>query len=190
MTPVNYITTYTGISFDPTDPAPEDISIRDIAHALSMMCRANGHYRLFYSVAQHCICCAEEAALRGYPAEIQLYALLHDASEAYLSDITRPLKLHLENYRGYEQQMMSAIYDAVGIAAPDKAAEKLVKDLDNAALSAEFLKYNGDRILPGASVLHTALPDDEIPHAAAEQRYLELFQSLTAGLSLGQQAGN
>lgn len=62
-----YITTYTKIHFTPADPKIEEIYIQDIAHALSMMTRANGHFPEFYSVAQHCIACAGEAEARGCP---------------------------------------------------------------------------------------------------------------------------
>ena len=86
------IRTYTGIMFDPLNPDPELVNITDIAHALSLLCRANGHFRNFYSVAQHSINCMEEAKERGYSRKVQLACLLHDASEAYLSDVTRPIK--------------------------------------------------------------------------------------------------
>ena len=60
----DYITTYTGNHIDPADPDPEAISIRDIAHALSLICRGNGHVRNFWSVGQHCLDCAHEAQAR------------------------------------------------------------------------------------------------------------------------------
>ena len=86
---MSYITTVTGKHFDPMDPGNQDFNIVDIAHALSLICRGNGHIRFFYSVAQHSIACAEEAVARGYSPEVILGCLLHDASEAYLSDVTR-----------------------------------------------------------------------------------------------------
>ena len=92
------IKTYTGIMFDPLEPNAALIRIEDIAHALAMLCRANGHFKSFYSVGQHCINCAEEAAARGYSARVQLGCLLHDGSEAYLSDVTRPVKKALSKY--------------------------------------------------------------------------------------------
>ena len=69
--------------FDPLHPNTDLIDIEDIAHALSMLCRANGHFKSFYSVGQHCINCAKEAKARGYSSFVQLACLLHDASEAY-----------------------------------------------------------------------------------------------------------
>lgn len=89
---MSYITTYTGKHFDPIQPEPGLFDLTDISHALSLLCRGNGHMKHFYSVAQHSIACAEEAKARGYSARVQLGCLLHDASEAYLSDVTRPVK--------------------------------------------------------------------------------------------------
>ena len=56
-----YITTYTGKHFKPTEPDPELFDIADIAHALSLICRGNGHVKMFWPVGEHCICCAKEA---------------------------------------------------------------------------------------------------------------------------------
>lgn len=88
----DYITTYTGDHFDPTLPEAEHLHIEDIAHALSLICRGNGHVKTFFSVGSHCINCAKEAAARGYSGRLVLACLLHDASEAYLSDVPRPFK--------------------------------------------------------------------------------------------------
>ena len=60
----NYITTYTGKHFEPTNPDQEAICIEDIAHALSLITRGNGHVKTFWSVGEHCLCCAKEAAAR------------------------------------------------------------------------------------------------------------------------------
>ena len=90
-----YITTYTGKYFNPTQPNPDLISIQDIAHALSLICRGNGHVQTFWSVGQHCICCAKEAAARGLSDRMVLACLLHDASECYMSDVPTPFKKEL-----------------------------------------------------------------------------------------------
>ena len=92
---MSYITTYTGKHFDPIQPEPGLFDLTDISHALSLLCRGNGHMKHFYSVAQHSIACAEEAKARGYSARVQLGCLLHDASEAYLSDVTKTGKKRL-----------------------------------------------------------------------------------------------
>ena len=100
------IKTYTGIMFDPLNPNADLINIADIAHALSMLCRANGHFKSFYSVGQHSINCMNEARTRNYSQRVQLACLLHDASEAYLSDITRPVKAELPRYREIEKLIL------------------------------------------------------------------------------------
>ena len=76
------ILTFTGKMFDPLAPDPALIDIRDIAHALSFLCRANGHFKTFHSVAQHSLECFEEAKARGLSKRLQLACLLHDGSEA------------------------------------------------------------------------------------------------------------
>lgn len=84
----DWIQTYpSGGKFYPLDPRPEDIDIRDIAHALSNICRFGGHVREFYSVSQHSLLVSSHV-----PRQDRLYGLLHDAAEAYLVDIPRPIK--------------------------------------------------------------------------------------------------
>ena len=95
---MSYITTFTGKHFDPIHPVPEKIDMKDIAHALSLICRANGHTRFFYSVAQHSIACCKEAKTRGLSNHIQLGCLLHDSCETYMSNVTRPIKAKLTEY--------------------------------------------------------------------------------------------
>lgn len=113
----DYITTYSKTNFTPLEPKSEEIIITDIAHALSLMCRANGHFKEFYSVGQHCIYCCEEAIKRGYSNTVAFACLLHDASEAYLADITRPVKKNLERYLEIEEKLQDAVYEK---RAPNK----------------------------------------------------------------------
>jgi hypothetical protein len=96
-------TTYSGVKFNPMDPDVWMlINIQDIAHASSNICRFNGHVKQFYPLAQHCVLvsymCDPKDALEG---------LLHDASEAYLSDVVRPVKetRMFENYRALEKKL-------------------------------------------------------------------------------------
>ncbi|MBQ2478887.1 MAG: phosphohydrolase, partial [Erysipelotrichales bacterium] len=102
---MSYITTYSGIHFTPTDPDPSQIEIRDIAHSLSLLCRANGHFKYFYTVAQHSLACALEAKARNHSVRVQLGCLLHDAAEAYVSDVTRPIKALLPEYLPIEDRL-------------------------------------------------------------------------------------
>ena len=101
-----WIETYTGRRFYVLDPRPLDVDIKDIAHALSLLCRFTGHTREFYSVAQHSILvsrvCDREDALSG---------LLHDGSEAYLADINSPLKHSpaMVRYRTAERHVQAAV---------------------------------------------------------------------------------
>lgn len=83
---------FSGHRIDPLHIKEDDIYLEDIAHALSLICRGNGHIKYFYSVAQHSLNCAKEAQSRGYNKHIVLSCLFHDASEAYMSDLITPIK--------------------------------------------------------------------------------------------------
>ena len=134
----NHITTFSGIQFTPITPDPAQLDIKDIAHSLSLMCRGNGHILHFYSVLQHCINCAREAAARNLSIRIQLACLLHDASEAYLSDITRPVKKQLPRYVEIEDNLQNIIYTHY-LGSPLSAEEEsAVKQIDDDMLVYEF----------------------------------------------------
>lgn len=107
MTNLNHshaILTHSGIYFDPINPDPTLIRIEDIAHALSNTARFNGHTHTFYSVAEHC-CWVSDFV----PVDQRLTALLHDATEAYISDVTRLVKLALIGYAEIEERLWRAI---------------------------------------------------------------------------------
>lgn len=107
------IVTYSGHTINPLKPNPEDIHIEDIAHSLSNQCRFTGHVKAFYSTGQHSILCSYIVS-RAFALE----ALLHDASEAYLSDIARPVK-HADGfgevYRACEDTLMAAVGERFGV---------------------------------------------------------------------------
>lgn len=105
--------THTGRAFWPTSPMIEDIDIRDIAHALSMLCRFNGHVKFFYSVADHSV-----RVSKIVPRSLALTGLLHDASEAYLGDMIRPLKLEMPEYRAAEERLERLIAKRFGLEFP------------------------------------------------------------------------
>jgi len=90
-----WVGTYTGKKFRPFAPRWEDVDIEDIAHSLSHQCRFNGHSDEFYSVAEHSI-----AVSHRVPAEDAMWGLLHDAAEAYVSDVVRPIKSRMAFLRG------------------------------------------------------------------------------------------
>lgn len=147
-----YINTFSGGQFWPLSPEKDEIKVIDIAHGLSMLCRANGHYKHFYSVAQHSIHCAEEAKLRGLSHRIQLACLLHDASEAYIGDLTRPLKSLIDKFLEIEAQLQQKIYEAFGLNHLSDDEVYWVQEIDDAMLNYEMsllLNNNGlnDKVL-------------------------------------------
>jgi hypothetical protein len=143
----DYILTHSRVRFTPLAPNAADIKLVDIAHSLSLLCRANGHYPRFFSVAQHCLNCEAEARTRGYSKKLQLACLLHDASEAYISDITRPVKKNLLEYIAIENKLQKAIWRAFNInLSQDDLA--LVFEVDDAMLYAEFDALMGEKLFP------------------------------------------
>lgn len=132
--------TYTGGVFFPLDPKPEEVNIEDIARALSHVCRYGGHIRKFYSVAQHSVYVAQlcrDKWLKGW-------FLLHDAPEAYMGDVVRPLKKDVffgeQSYTQKENELMDVIAQALHLPVPYPDPEKMwadIHDADNAVLLAE-----------------------------------------------------
>lgn len=176
---MSYITTYTGRHFDPACPEREEIDIRDIAHALSLTCRGNGHVKTFFSVGQHCIHCALEAQARGYGGRLILACLLHDASECYLSDVPRPVKAHMPQYQAVEARLLEEIYlKFLGLALTEEE-EKQVKQIDNDMLYYDLLYLLGEKTGPEAPVMATDFSYEVLPFAQVESRYLELFEAFS-----------
>lgn len=126
----DWIATYTGKKFVPLDPKVEDIDIRDIAHALANVCRFSGHVIKFYSVAQHSVLASNEA-----PEHLQLATLLHDASEAYICDMSRPVKHDplMQPYRDAEKRLMAAIEKRFGV----NCDQPEIHEIDNRMLFTE-----------------------------------------------------
>ena len=135
---MSYITTVTGKHFDPVNPDEKLIDIYDIAHSLSLICRANGHIKHFYSVAQHSVACAKEAQKRGYDREVVMGCLLHDGSEAYLSDVTRPVKKDLSYYLEVEERLQNVIWKHFIGRKLTKEELEQVFEIDDEMLSMEF----------------------------------------------------
>ena len=128
---LSWIQTYTGKAFWPLDPLPDDVDIRDIAHHLSMICRFAGATREFYSVAQHSVLVS-----RNVPTEDALWGLLHDATEAYMIDLPRPIKRHndLRLYRLAEDRLMDCLANHFGLVGKIPMS---VHDADKQALWTE-----------------------------------------------------
>lgn len=169
----NFIQTYSGVHFYPLDPRPEEILIEDIAHALSMQCRYAGHVNEFYSVAQHSVLVSHNV-----PKELALWGLLHDATEAYLVDIPRPIKPMLKGYAFIEDTLMREIahkFYLKGRKIPEE-----VKRVD-AAILVDESKALISHPTTGWTLPEPALGIDIIPWSPkeAEQRFMHRFLALT-----------
>lgn len=175
MTTIN---TVSGKRVDIEAPNPDTIDIHDIAHALSFICRGCGNTRIFFPVARHCVYCAEEAAARGYSDTVVLACLLHDASEAYMMDLPKPIKDNLlPQYRVYENAMLDCIYRKfLGRTLTEEEAE-LVALVDHDLLMYD-LKYllNVDTELPE---LHITLKYEFEPFEVSRDAYLHLFNRIS-----------
>ncbi|MGO8211805.1 hypothetical protein ACC782_33535 [Rhizobium ruizarguesonis] len=129
----DFMQTATGRKFWPLDPRAEEVFIDDIAHSLSLQCRYAGHCLRFYSVAEHCVLMARK--LRWEGVDVALYALLHDAAEAYTVDVPRPLKRSLVGYKEAEAKVMAVIAERFGMADEMPA---VVHDADNRIIGDEL----------------------------------------------------
>lgn len=125
-----WMQTYTGKQFFPLTPLPEDIDPLDIAHSLALQCRYNGHVDRFYSVAEHCVLMSESV-----PPAHALWALLHDAAEAYIGDMVRPLKIHMAEFRAVEDGILRAIVERFELSPATMPTT--VKAADNRILLTE-----------------------------------------------------
>ncbi len=170
-----FITTYSGIHFYPTKPVMEDIKIEDIAHALSLLCRGNGHVTHFFSVGQHCINCCIEAKERGYSDRLILACLLHDASEAYMSDVTRPLKVDMPYYIRQEEYLLDVIYEKYLGSILSVEEKKQVKAVDDDMLYYDLRDLLCEPQPEPAPKMRSTFTQEYEPFENVEQRYLALF---------------
>lgn len=125
----DWMQTRSGLQYWPLDPRVEDVKLTDIAHALSNLCRYNGHCNGFYSVAEHSVLVSQVV-----PPEHALCGLLHDATEAYCADVPRPLKRNLVGYADIEHKNWLVVAAKFGL--PVDMPES-VHIADNAVLLAE-----------------------------------------------------
>lgn len=132
------IYTFSGTKFALGTDSVADVNFIDIAHALAHQCRFTGHLRDFYSVAQHSCYVAHLMALRGHSKHTLQVALMHDASEAYLSDIARPFKGSVGGYKEIEEKIQTLCFRAFGITqAMYDASQPDLKECDMLACFVE-----------------------------------------------------
>lgn len=175
----NWIQTHSGRQFFPLDPRPEDIDIRDIAHALSHLCRYGGHTHEFYSVAEH-----SELVSQGVQPKNAKWGLMHDAAEAYLVDVPRPIKQMLPLYQEIEMTLLYAIAQRFNLPMPARGQHLIPDEVRRA--DSRILLTERKVLLP-----NTVHPWDEIEHheplpvvvvgwppAAARRRFLTRFHDL------------
>lgn len=174
---MSYILTYKKIQFYPLNPNIDDIDIEDISHALSLLCRANGHFKHFYSVGLHSLNCAYEAITRGYSKNIVLGALLHDASEAYLADITRPVKKHLHKYLEIEEVLQNKVFEK-WVPTLSEEERKLVFEIDDAILYYEFTTLFGEKIFDTVPKIISSPRFEYIDPQSVEEEFRKLFLEL------------
>lgn len=124
-----YVSTFLGNRFYFQSPRIDDVHIEDIAHGLAFQCRFNGQTRAFYSVAQHSLLVATLV-----PSRLRLAALLHDAAEAYLGDIVKPLKQCFPAFSAIEAKVMAIIGERFSTTEFDAPA---IKRADLIALATE-----------------------------------------------------
>ena len=134
-------TTHSGQVLDLNFIKPENVSIEDIAHSLSFQCRFNGHTNRFYSVAEHSLVLRdlvqEESGIQNLNRRIA--AMLHDAAECYLGDITKPAKERLFIEEAVEGQILRVIFEAFGIPFSSFDEELKAMDSDLCIMEGFFL---------------------------------------------------
>lgn len=172
------ITTYTGKHFDPLHPQAELICIEDIAHALSLICRGNGHVKTFFSVGQHCIFCAREALARNASKRLALAALLHDSSECYMSDVPRPFKKSLHDYQKQEDKLLDIIYTKYLGSVLSEEEEQQLHFIDNDLLWYDMKYLLNEPPAEPQPPLHISADHTVRAFEEVEEEYLSLFKEL------------
>ncbi len=133
---MDWIQTFTGRRFHPLAPDPAEVDVADIAHSLSLLCRFNGHCRPFYSVADHSV-----RVSRLLPPEHALAGLLHDAGEAYVSDLPRPVKKQVPAFDDIEDVVLKVVFERYGLSFPYDDA---VRQADDILLATEMRDLMAD----------------------------------------------
>jgi hypothetical protein len=173
---MSWIQTFTGRQFFPAAPRAMDIDIRDIAHSLAMQCRFNGHCARFYSVAEHSVRVSRAVGLAW-----AMWGLLHDAAEAYVGDLPRPVKQQLPAFSTMEDRILREIVSRFGLSWPMPDA---VREADDMLLVTECR----DLMLPPPApwgIVADPLAEriEPVPGPPeAERLFLDRFHALSDGM--------
>jgi hypothetical protein len=170
-----WIETYTGRRFNVFEPDIRNINIMDIAHSLSMCTRFNGHLNQYYSVAEHSIYVSELV-----PKEFALAGLLHDASEAYLSDVPRPIKAMIPEIKLIENNVITLIFKKYGVTE----YSDIITYIDRSLCLTEAVQSNMNTYdwIEGSDDYDLQnITLSYLPWSIAKQDFLNLFDKLTRG---------
>jgi len=175
----DWMCTYSGVKYFPAAPRVEDVRIVDIAHHLARICRYTGAVRVeHYSVAEHSV-----HVSHCVPPEMAFVGLMHDASEAYVNDISRPLKRSLPDYSRIEALNWAVIAEKFGLPiklpAEVHAADICVYLTERDAIMPPMPDYTGYDGYEAAPVKILALAPN-----AAEYLFLQRYYELTRHLPL------
>jgi len=132
------INTLSGKVINLLDPKPEEINIEDIARGLAYNCHFGGHTPKFFSIAQHCLMVVQMMKEDNCSTELMMAGLLHDAAEAYLGDVVKPLKVELDRYQEIENKMLSVIFEKYNI---NYSNMPLIKIYDIEVQKMEFFTF-------------------------------------------------
>lgn len=169
-----YVSTYLGNRFYPLEPRIVDVAIEDIAHGLAYQCRFNGQTSAFYSVAQHSLIVASLV-----PDELKFAALLHDAAEAYLGDMVKPLKVLLPSFSEIEDSVTRIIGECFGVNLSHNPAIKRADLISLATEKRDLMPYSAEPW----TYLEGVEPCKEIirpmPPEEAKQAFLRRFGVLS-----------
>lgn len=161
--------------FDLLDPWNSDFSIEDIAQGLANICRYSGQCTSFYSVAEHSIHVSDAVD------EFKLEALLHDATEAFLGDITRPLKQLLPQYQEIEKTVEDAIFSRFGLEKNSKAVIKAADLRVLAAEQSQVMPAGTDYWANGSGIQRADIRIEFLSPSVARDRFMAKYAALTGG---------
>lgn len=180
---MSWINTVSGKRVGLINTKPESICIGDIANGLSNICRFTGQIREFYSVAEHSINVALLMRKKGMPKAAQLVGLLHDATEAYIGDVTSPLKAMMPEYKKIEASVDYAIMRYFGILDFHHEFRPFIKHYDLTMLHVEGRHFYGDGLVNMWSARLPEIPSDApqircLPPEEARLEFLTWYDDL------------